>query len=201
LLRLGSLNPSSRTGRNTGRRISALLAVSAVLSLCAACHSLQAGDSVPDFTLPAVRGGSFSLRTPTPQPVLLAFLLTVPDTAPTPSRSVVPMLLSMDRQYRARGLRVAIVDATALATGHAPAHDALINATYDWQLEIPLLQDDGSRVARTLGVTQVPVTLLVALDGRLAQRWNRPPTPGALAVSIEHALGSGPLVPTRPAPR
>jgi peroxiredoxin len=186
---------------NPSRRAIAILAACIVLAQCAACHSSQAGDSVPDFTLPAVRGGSFQLHATTPQPVLLAFLQTAPDTAATPSRGEAPRLASMDHQYRARGLRVAIIDASRLATGRTPAHDALINATYDWQLQIPLLEDDANRIARALDVTEAPTTFLITADGRIAQRWDGPPPPGALAVAIEHVLGSGPLVPRRsPAP-
>jgi peroxiredoxin len=178
----------------------AILAACAVLGQCAGCHSSQAGDLAADFTLPVVRGNVFRLRSPAPQPVLLAFLQTVPDTAPTPSRSEVALLESMDRQYRTRGLRVAIVDATAIAAGRAPGHDALINVTYDWQLQFPLLEDAGSRIARSLDVTEAPATFLIRADGRIAQRWDRPPTPGGLALAIQQLLRSSALLPGSIAP-
>jgi hypothetical protein len=197
LVHRGSFNPYAQISCKTSTRISVILAACVVLSLCAACHSSQAGDPAGDFTLSVARGGSFELRTPTPQPVLLAFLQTVPDTAATPSRSEVALLISMDHQYRTRGLRVAIIDATVLATGRAPGHDALINATYDWQLQFPLLEDDGNRVARALDVMEAPTTFLVTGGGRIAQRWNRPPTPGELALAIKQVLASGPGIPRK----
>jgi hypothetical protein len=153
--------------------------------------------------LSAVRGGVFTLRQAAPHPVLIAFLETVPDTADTPSRSQVALLESMDHQYRGRGLRVAIVDATALAAGHKPDHDSLVNSSYDWNLHIPLLVDDSSRVAHMFKVTHVPTTILVKADGTVAQVWERPMAPGELAIAIEKTLEGGPLVPgstTAPAP-
>jgi peroxiredoxin len=173
----------------------------AVVSVFAAGKPIQAGESVPDFTLTAVRGGVFSLRQAVPHPVLIAFLETVPDTADTPSRSQVALLESMDHQYRERGLRVAIVDATALAAGHKPDRDSLVNASCDWNLQIPLLEDDAGRVAQRLRVTHVPTTILIKADGNVAQVWERPLAPGELAIAIEKALGGGPLAPgSGPAP-
>ncbi len=176
-------------------RLAAVLFGCAAFSLLAADHSIQKGERVPDFALPAVRGGDFQLRAAAGQPALLAFLQTVPDDADTPSRSQVAMLQSMDHQYRARGLRVVIIDATALATGRKPDHNSLINASYDWNLQIPLLEDDNGGVTRLIGVTHVPTTILVAADGRATQVWEQPIPPGVLAVAIENAFGSGPLVP------
>ncbi len=165
------------------------------VSVLANGRLIQPGEAAPDFTLSAVRGGGFTLRVATPQPVLIAFLQTIPDTADTASRSQVALLQSMDHQYRARGLRVVIIDATAFATGHKPDHNSLINASYDWNLQIPLLDDDSSRVAQMFGFTHVPTTILVKADGRVAKVWERPMAPGDLATAIENALGSGPLVP------
>jgi len=100
----------------------------------------------------------------------------------------------MDHQYRSRGLRVVIIDATMLADGHRPDRNSLINASYDWNLQIPLLEDESGRVAQQLKVTHVPTTFLVKADGAVAQVWERPMAPGELAIAIEKALGGGPLV-------
>jgi peroxiredoxin len=143
----------------------------------------------PDFTLPQVRGGRFHLRGEQSQAILLVFLQTVPDTADTPSRRQVPFLLSMNHQYSARGLKVVIVDSSALVTHQIPRRDALINASYDWQLDIPLLEDDDNRVARTWEVTRVPTLMLLASDGTLTQRWHGLTGPAILAKSIENLLG------------
>ena len=165
----------------------------AALICVPACRQDQSAPPVPAFTLPQVRGGVFHLRPGQSQAVLLAFLQTVPDTIDTPSRGQVPFLLSMNHQYSARGLNVVIVDSSALVTQQLPTRDALINASYDWQLDIPLLEDDGNRVARNWGVTQVPTLLLLASDGTLAQRWQGLTGPAILAKSVENVLG-GPSV-------
>lgn len=166
--------------------------------------------TLPDLTLQIVRGGTFPLRTHPAQPVLIAFLQTVPDTAPTPSRSQVVFLASMDHQYGPRGLRVAVVDASvlepssalasasALAHGSTPApasqasRDAVLNASYDWHLKIPMLLDHDGQLARQLQVSQLPTTFLVAADGRILQRWQGLTRPAVLAQRIERLLG-GPL--------
>jgi len=167
----------------------------AAAALLASAQPPQTGEHVPAFTLPAVRGDSLHFSGKTPQLVLLAFLQTVPDSAPTASRRQVALLESMDRQYRARGVRVAIVDATASVTGKQPPHDSLINASYDWNLDIPLLEDDAGRVAKMLGVSRAPTTILIGADGRIVRVWDREMAPGELAVAIETSLGSGPLDP------
>jgi peroxiredoxin len=167
-----------------------LVMLAAVMSVLG-CHRDQSATPAPDFTLPQVRGGIFHLRAKQSQTVLLAFLQTVPDTADTPSRRQVAFLLSMNHQYSARGLKVVIIDSSALVTRQTPSRDALINASYDWQLDIPLLEDDHNRVAESWGVTQVPTLMLVASDGSLAQRWRGLTGPALLAQSIEKVC-SGP---------
>jgi hypothetical protein len=126
---------------------------------------------LPDLTLPDVRGGAFHLRALPAQPLLLAFLQTVPDTADTPSRNQVVFLASMAQQYGPRGLRVAIVDASVFVPGSQPSHDAVLNASYDWHLQFPLLLDRNGQLARQLGVKEVPTTFLIAIDGTIVQRW------------------------------
>jgi len=167
-------------------------AVAGCAALVAASGLIEPGARVPDFTLPAVRGGSFTVRPATPQTALIAFLQTYPDTADTASRGEVALLESMEHQYGARGLRVAIVDATAVATGKSPSHDSLVNASYDWNLAVPLLEDDG-RVAALLGVTRAPTVVLVKADGMVAQAWERRVSPGELAIAVEEVMGSGRL--------
>jgi peroxiredoxin len=100
----------------------------------------------------------------------------------------------MAHQYGPRGLRVAIVDSTALTPGPQPSRDALLNASYDWHLDVPLLLDQNLQLARQLGVKQVPTTLLIAADGAIVQRWQGLTRPATLAQGIERLLG-GPLGP------
>jgi hypothetical protein len=148
--------------------------------------------TLPDLSLPNVRGGAFPLRVQPAQPLLLAFLQTVPDTADTASRSQVVFLASMAHQYGSRGLRVAIVDASVLTPGSQPSHDAVLNASYDWHLNFPLLLDQNGQLARTLEVKEVPTTFLMAADGTIVQRWQGLTRPATLAQGIEKLLG-GPL--------
>ena len=174
-----------------------IVAGSAVL-LCASvalivgCPPANSGTSVPDFALPQVRGGTFHLRSSQPGPVLLAFLQTVPDTADTPSRSQVVSLMSMAQQYGPRGLRVAVIDASTLVSHRPPSHDALVNASYDSHMDVPLLEDEGNQIARRLGVTVIPTLILIAPDGKISQHWQGLTQPALLAQGIERLLG-GPL--------
>jgi peroxiredoxin len=156
-----------------------------ILTSVPGCHQDRTPKPLMDFALPQARGGVFHLHTERPHAVLLAFLQTVPDTADTPSRQEAAFLLSMHHQYNARGLRVAIVDSSALVTNQPPKHDALTNAGYDWQLDIPLLEDEGNRVARSWGVTKVPTLMLLAPDGSIAQRWQGLTGPAILAQGIQ----------------
>jgi hypothetical protein len=162
-----------------------------ILILTAPCRS-QPVSTLPDLTLPDVRGGAFHLRALPAQPLLLAFLQTVPDTADTASRSQVVFLASMAQQYGPRGLRVAIVDASALASGSQPPRSAVLNASYDWHLNFPLLLDRNGQLARQLGVKELPTTFLIAIDGTIVQRWQGRTLPAILAQGIERLLG-GPL--------
>lgn len=162
-----------------------------ILMLTTPCRSRPVS-TLPDLTLPDVRGGAFHLRAQPAQPLLLAFLQTVPDNADTPSRNQVVFLASMARQYGPRGLRVAIVDASVLVPGSQPAHDAILNASYDWHLKFPLLLDRNGQLARQLGVREVPTTFLIAIDGSIVQRWQGRTLPAILAQGIERLLG-GPL--------
>ena len=148
--------------------------------------------TLPDLTLPDVRGGAFHLRALPAQPLLLAFLQTVPDTADTPSRNQVVFQASMAQQYGPRGLRAAIVDASVLVPGSQPSHDAVLNASYDWRLKFPLLLDQNGQLARQLRVKEVPTTFLIAIDGIIVQRWQGRTRPAILAQGIERLLG-GPL--------
>jgi len=174
-----------------------------ILPICAVCVLILTtpcrsgpvsgpASTLPDFTLPDVRGGAFHLRAAPAQPLLLAFLQTVPDTADTPSRNQVVFLSSMAQQYGPRGLRVAIVDASILLAGSQPSHDAVLNASYDWHLKFPLLLDQDGQLTRELGVREVPATFLVAIDGTIVQKWQGRTRPATLATGIERLLG-GPL--------
>lgn len=180
--------------RLMSRPISRLCSGLAAL-LCVATlggNRAQSPASALDFSLPQVRGGEFHLRAASGRPILLAFLQTIPDTADTPSRNEAVFLLSMAHQYAPGGLTVVAIDASALAAGGAPSRGDLINASYDWQLSFPLLEDSGNRVARRFQVVRVPTLVLLGADGRVAQRWEGLTRPAVLAQGIERVVG-GPL--------
>jgi hypothetical protein len=82
-----------------------------------------------------------------------------------------------------------IVDTSGLVSRHPPTRDALINASYDWQLDIPLLEDDDNRVAASWGVTEVPTLVLLASGGSEAQRWQGLTGPAILALGIAKVCG------------
>jgi len=144
------------------------------------------------LTLSQVRGGRFHLQIPPQQPLLLAFLQTVPDTADSPSRGQAILLQSVDHQYASHGLCVAVIDASQLATGRVPQHGELVNASYDWGMTIPLLEDPDHLVARRFGIKTVPTTILFKPDGSVQHRWEGPVHPAEFAQEIERLVG-GPL--------
>ncbi|MGO9084020.1 MAG: TlpA family protein disulfide reductase [Candidatus Sulfotelmatobacter sp.] len=143
-----------------------------------------------EYRSPGIEAGS--ARKGTVKSPGCSFLQTVPDTADTPSRSQVVFLASMAQQYGPRGLRVAIVDASDLTLASQPSHDAVLNSSYDWHLNFPLLFDQKGQLARALQVKEVPTTFLVAIDGTIVQRWQGLTRPAVLAQGIERLLG-GPL--------
>jgi peroxiredoxin len=101
----------------------------------------------------------------------------------------------MAQQYGPRGLRVAVVDASSLALASPPSPNAILNASYDWQLKFPLLLDPDAHLARTMRVEEVPTTFLIAPDGHILHQWRGFTRPAVLARSIEKLLG-GPLAQT-----
>jgi len=166
--------------------------ICAMVALTVGCPPDKSANSAADFSLPQVRGGTFRLHSEPPGPLLLAFVQTVPDTSDTPSRSQVVFVKSMAQQYGPRGLRVVVIDASALVNHRPPDHDDLVNASYDWHMDVPLLEDAGNQIARRLNVTEVPTLLLVAPDGTIFRRWQGLTQPAVLAQGIERLVG-GPL--------
>jgi peroxiredoxin len=138
------------------------------------------GAVAPEFTRPAVRGGTVSLARLRGDDVLLSFLNTSARAGRDPSRAQVVFLRSMAVQHRR--LRVVIVDTSRASRA------ALLNYTYDWALPraISVLRDDGS-LARRYRVRKVPTTFLIGRMGRIAQRWNGFVLPVRLALAIESA--------------
>ena len=185
-------------GPQVGSRVRVLARAMFAALMCAAIGAMPAGAArncnvvAAGFALPQVRGGCYYLRAPPGHPVLLAFLQTVPDTADTPSRLQLTSLLSLSRQYRARGLDVVVVDESSLVGQQPPDRNALVNASFDWHLDIPSLDDQANRVARHFGITQLPTMLLLAPDGTVFRHWRGVTHAAKLAQGAQALLG-GPL--------
>ena len=149
--------------------------------------------TAPDFDLYLVRGGHFRLRDHRGQPVLLAFVQTQPDAgAGNSSRALVPQLASMDRQYRAAGLDVVLIDETRLARPDvaAPHREDLLNTTYDWSLQVPLAEDPDASAASSYGVKAVPTVVLIDRSGQIRDRWIGGVHPGDLAAAVQKTIGT-----------
>ena len=169
-----------------------------ILPFLAACvttgqSKIQQGTSAPDFSLQAVRGGSYQLTNLAEKVVLLSFINTQAVAASgtaDPSRAQIVFLKSMEGQYGTKGLVVLIVDAARVATGKYPGQDKLINFTYDWQLDtIPLLDDPRGAVANSYAVKSTPVTFLIGADGIIQQRWDGFASASQLALALETLVG------------
>jgi peroxiredoxin len=195
-----------------------LVLILLTLGFSAACSpssqtDIGQGASAPDFTMKAMRGGSYHLADLSGQVVLLSFINTQAEaTSATadPSRAQIVFLKSMQQQYGPKGLVVWIVDAARIATGKQPSQDQLINFTYDWQLDgIPVLDDPDSSIARSYAVESTPATFLIGADGIIQQRWDSFASASQLALSIEALVGppahrpaetaAGPATATAPA--
>lgn len=153
---------------------------------------IQSASQAPDFTLDAVRGGSYRLQDIQGQAFLVSFLNTQakPADMPDPSRSQIVFLKSMLEQYGEKGLFVLIIDAAHLHTGEQPTLNSLINFTYDWELDsIPVLIDPDGVTARSYGISNTPSTFLIDIDGIIQQRWDGNVTAPQLAFAIEALVG------------
>lgn len=174
------------------------LTISTILGGCRAqpqSVNVEPGLTAPDFTLEAVRGGSYQLETLRDQVVLLSFLNTQADESTDPSRSQIVFLKSMQEQYGPKGTVTLIADASRLATGKPAKKDDLTNFTYDWQLDaIPVLMDDRSNtVARQYSVTELPTTFLIDTEGVVQQRWDGFASASQLALALEALAGPPPF--------
>jgi len=154
-----------------------------------------AGNTAPSFSLLAVRGGRCDLADLLAQKrvVLLSFVdarsQPLSRTYSDPSRGQLVFLKSMARQYAPKGVEVLIVGCNGLSGGPPLASGALLNFTYDWQLDgVTLLREDAGTAAR-YGVSTLPTTVLIASDGRIERRWDGFAAPAQLALALEPLVG------------
>ncbi len=118
---------------------------------------------------------------------LISFVQTVPDTAPTDSRTQSLSLASMAHQYS--GALSILVDSSALKTNRTPTADELLNAWHDWSLDsVVLLSDPEGDIRRTFGVCDAPETFLLRSDGAILEQWKSLVPTGMLALAVEQAL-------------
>ena len=155
-----------------------------------------AGDTAPSFSLLAARGGRCDLTDllARKRVVLLSFI----DTRSQPlsrtysdlSRGQLVFLKSMAQQHAPSGVVVLIVGCNSLFGGKPLDPSALLNFTYDWQLDgVTVLRDDDEGTAFLYGVSRLPTTLLIASDGRIQRRWDGFVTPAQLALALESLVG------------
>jgi len=155
-----------------------------------------AGDTAPSFSLLAARGGRCDLTDllARKRVVLLPFI----DTRSQPlsrtysdlSRGQLVFLKSMAQQHAPSGVVVLIVGCNSLFGGKPLDPSALLNFTYDWQLDgVTVLRDDDEGTAFLYGVSRLPTTLLIASDGRIQRRWDGFVTPAQLALALESLVG------------
>jgi hypothetical protein len=155
-----------------------------------------AGDTAPSFSLLAARGGRCDLADllARKRVVLLSFIAArsqpLSRTYSDPSRGQLVFLKSMAQQYSPNGVEVLIVGCNRLFGGQPLAPSALLNFTYDWQLDgVTLLRDDDRGTAFLYGISTLPTTLLIASDGRIQRRWDGFVAPAQLAFALESLVG------------
>src|SRR5258707_9177884 len=118
---------------------------------------------------------------------LISFVQTVPDTAPTDSRTQSLSLASMAHQYS--GALSILVDSSALKTNRTPTADELLNAWHDWSLDnVVLLSDPEGDIRQTFGACELPETFLLRFDGTMLDHWNGLVSTGTLALAVERPL-------------
>jgi peroxiredoxin len=122
-------------------------------------HAVEIGERAPDFTLPALTQGLFSLHDFGRQVVVLNFWATwcPPCVEETPS------LEKFAEQMRLQGVAVMGVsvdqDAEALQTFAADQH-----------LSFPILCDPNQSVANRYGTFKFPETYIIDQEGRVAEK-------------------------------
>jgi hypothetical protein len=155
-----------------------------------------AGDTAPSFSLLAAQGGRCELTDllARKRVVLLSFIdagsQPLSRTYSDPSRAQLVFLKSIARQYAPNGVEVLIVGCNGLLGGQPLTSTALLNFTYDWQLDgVTVLRDDDAGTAFLYGVSTLPTTLLIASDGRIQRRWDGFVAPAQLALALECLVG------------
>lgn len=122
-------------------------------------HTLQVGDSAPDFTLPLLRAGSLTLHDYRQRIVVLNFWAT---WCP-PCIAEMPSLENFAGRTRDLGVVVIGVSVDRDAT-------ALKKFVADFHLSFPIARDPNQVVASGYGTFKFPETYIIDRDGKLAEK-------------------------------
>lgn len=149
-------------------------------------------EQAPHFNLQDARGGRLGLRRllRRHQAVLLSFVsansLLHSTLRPSPSDSQIVVLKSMARQYRARGIAIAIVGARDAHSSGMASRRQLLNSSFDWRLgRVPLLCDTAGLAARDYSVVHLPATFLIGRNGEILRRWDGYVAPAPLSFALQ----------------
>jgi cytochrome c biogenesis protein CcmG, thiol:disulfide interchange protein DsbE len=116
--------------------------------------ALPVGRRAPDFSLPLLNGGTFSLHSLRGKPVVLNFWAAWC----VPCREETPMLVRLHKVYRPRGLQFVGVDSED-QTADARAFAAQYHVDY------PLVRLDDDRLIDAYAVPGLPTTIFIGADG------------------------------------
>jgi len=112
------------------------------------------GRRAPDFSLPLLNGGTFSLHSVRGKPVVLNFWAAWC----APCREETPMLVRLYKVYGPRGLQFVGVDSQDQTA------DARAFAS-QYQVDYPLVRLDDDRLIDAYAVPGLPTTIFIGADG------------------------------------
>jgi len=122
-------------------------------------HTVDIGETAPDFTLAGLTQGSVSLHDYPRQVVVLNFFAT---WCP-PCVEETPGLERFAEQMRRQGV-------TVLGVSVDQDGAALENFAADQHLSFPILRDPDRSIAHGYGTFQFPETYIIDQDGRVAEK-------------------------------
>ena len=118
------------------------------------------GDVMPPYSAESLEGKSFNLASDKGSVVLV----NVWATWCAPCRYEIPELQAMHQKYAGRGFKVIGVSVDNTGVGDVKQFVADNKMTY------PILLDPDARVAKVLGTTVLPTSVIIGRDGRIVWR-------------------------------